>query len=170
MSSTALSTSTKPELEINFGTKEKKFINALKNLPDMRDNRGKRHSLVILIVTFVFATLVNRSKVSSIHRYMDNKIDWLREVTGVHDATVISRAHLPRMLAKIDWIALSVVINECYGEQTKALIQDEWVSADGKVLRGTLKSGESRRLFMRFHMRAGLMLHRLARLAISRVK
>ena len=24
----------------------------------------------------------------------------------------------------------------------KALIQDEWLSADGKVLRGTLKSGE----------------------------
>lgn len=46
------------------------------------------------------------------------------------------------MLVKIDWVALSVVINDCYGEQTKALIQDEWMSADGKVLRGTLKSGE----------------------------
>ena len=67
---------------------------------------------------------------------MNNKIHWLREITG-HDGS-----HLPRILAKIDWIALSVVINECYGEQIKALIQDEWMSADGKVLRGTLKSGE----------------------------
>jgi predicted transposase YbfD/YdcC len=142
MSSTELSTSTNHNLEINFGTKEVKFINALKNLTDTRDNRGKRHSLVILIVTFVFATLVNRSKVSSIHRYMSNKIHWLREVTGIHDATVISRSHLPRMLAKLDWVALSVIINDCYGEQIKALIQDEWLSADGKVLRGTLKSGE----------------------------
>ena len=142
MSSTELSTLTNPELEIIFGTKEKKFINALKNLTDTRDNRGKRHSLVILIVTVVFATLVNRSKVSSIHRYMNNKIHWLREITGIHDAKIISRSHLPRILAKIDWIALSVVINECYGEQIKALIQDEWMSADGKVLRGTLKSGE----------------------------
>ena len=142
MSSTELSTSTDPDLEITFGTQEQKFINALNNLTDMRDNRGKRHSLVILIVTVVFAMLVNRSKVSSIHRYMTNKIHWLREITGVHDAKVISRSHLPRMLAKIDWVALSVVINRCYGEQTKALIQDEWVSADGKVLRGTLKSGE----------------------------
>ena len=140
MSSTELSIS--PILEINFGTKEKKFINALKNLPDERDNRGKRHSLVILIVTFVFATLVNRSKVSSIHRYMENKIQWLREITGIHDATVISRAHLPRMLAKLDWIAISVVINDVYGEQIQILIQGEWMSADGKVLRGTLKSGE----------------------------
>lgn len=46
------------------------------------------------------------------------------------------------MLAKLDWVALSIVINDCYGEQMKALIQDEWMSADGKVLRGTLKSGE----------------------------
>ena len=33
-------------------------------------------------------------------------------------------------------------INDCYGEQITAFIQDEWLSADGKVLRGTLKSGE----------------------------
>lgn len=142
MVSTELSTLTSAEFETNFETKNKKFINALKSLTDTRDNRGKRHSLVVLIVTVVFATLVNRSKVSSIHRYMDNKIHWLREITGIHDATVISRAHLPRMLAKLDWVALSIVINDCYGEQMKALIQDEWMSADGKVLRGTLKSGE----------------------------
>ena len=88
MSLSELPALTNHESEINFGTKELKFINALNNLTDTRDKRGKRHSLVILIVTFVFATLVNRSKVSSIHRYMNNKIHWLREITGVHDATV----------------------------------------------------------------------------------
>ena len=134
--STELLTSTKQELDINFGAKEVKFINELKTLTDTRDNRGKRHSLVILIVTFVFATLVNRSSVSSIHRYMTNKIHWLREITGIQDATVISRAHLPRMLEAIDWLALSVVINNCYGEQIRALIVDEWLSADGKELIG----------------------------------
>ncbi len=78
VSSTELFTLTNQELKINVETKEIKFINALKNLRDTRDNRGKRHSLVILVVTFVFATLVNRSKVSSIHRYMSNRIGWLR--------------------------------------------------------------------------------------------
>lgn len=96
----------------------------------------------MLIVTVVFATLAGRSKVSGIYRYMLHKIQWLREITGIHNARVISRAHLPRMLAKIDWIALSVIINDCYGEQIMSLIQEEWISADGKVLRGTLKSGE----------------------------
>ena len=73
---------------------------------------------------------------------MTNKIDWLREATGFKDATPISRAHLPRMLASLDWLMLSVVITDCFGEQTAQMIQDEWISADGKVMRGTLKSGE----------------------------
>jgi predicted transposase YbfD/YdcC len=130
------------ELELELGAEAIKFIDALKALPDPRDNRGKRHSLVFLIVTFVYATLVGRSKVSGIHRYMTNKIDWLRETTGFKDATPISRAHLPRMLASLDWTMLSVVITDCFGEQTAQMIQDEWISADGKVMRGTLKSGE----------------------------
>jgi predicted transposase YbfD/YdcC len=126
----------------NCEKEDLRFIDALKSFPDERGNRGKRHSLVFLIVTVVFATLVNRSKVSSIHRYMTNKIDWLREITGGHDAKVVSRAHLPRMLAKLDWVELSVVINVCYGEKIAALIQNKWISADGKVMRGTIKSGE----------------------------
>ena len=73
-------------LEISLGVEEIKFINALKALPDLRDNRGKRHSQAFLIATVVFATLVGRSKVSGIHRYMTNKIEWLREVTGNKDA------------------------------------------------------------------------------------
>ena len=85
----------------------------------MRDNLGKRHSLVILIVTFVFATLVNHSKVSSIQRYMSNKIHGLRAIIGIKDATVISRAYLPRMLEKLDWLELSSVINDCYGKHLK---------------------------------------------------
>jgi hypothetical protein len=45
------------DLEINLETEVVKFINVLKTLPDTRDNRGKRHSLVFLIVTVVFSVL-----------------------------------------------------------------------------------------------------------------
>jgi hypothetical protein len=39
------------------------FVGLLKNdLPDPRDNRGKRHSLAFVIVGFVLATLVGRQK------------------------------------------------------------------------------------------------------------
>jgi predicted transposase YbfD/YdcC len=98
--------------------------------------------LVFLIVTVVFSILMGRSKVSSIHRYMTNKIDWLREVTGFEDATVISRSHLPRMLAKLDWQDLNEVINQCFSDKTVQIIENEWIAIDGKVMRGTLKSGD----------------------------
>ena len=75
------------DLEIELGVEEIKFIDALKTLPDPRDNRGKRHSLAFLIVTVVFAILVGRSNVSGIHRYMTNKIDWLRETTGFNPSS-----------------------------------------------------------------------------------
>lgn len=73
---------------------------------------------------------------------MTNKIEWLRETTGFKAAIPISRAHLPRMLASLDWPMLSVVMTDCFSERTAQMIQDERISADGKVTRGTLKSGE----------------------------
>jgi hypothetical protein len=67
-----ITTADNNELEIELGLKEIKFIDAPKSLPDLRDNRGKQHSLAFLIVTVVFAILVGRSNVSGIHRYMTN--------------------------------------------------------------------------------------------------
>ena len=69
------------------------FVEALSHLPDDRDNRGKRHALVFVIVGVVCAILSGRAKVSSIFRYIRNRIDWLREVTPHPEAGVISRAH-----------------------------------------------------------------------------
>ena len=84
----------------------------LKNLTDTRDNRGKRHSLVILIVTFVFATLVNRSKVSSIHRYMVNKIDWLREIRWFDEIklpTLLAFLSLPKQSQSLRRITMRLL-------------------------------------------------------------
>jgi len=66
----------------------------------------------------------------------------LREVTGHKDATPISRAHLPRMLANLDWTSLSLIIVECFDDEIKQIIESEWIGIDGKVMRGTIKSGE----------------------------
>jgi len=79
---------------------------------------------------------------SGIHRYMKNKLPWLRKVTGITEATVISRSHLPRMLAGLDWVELNVIINDCFGAKIQLAIENEWLAVDGKVLRGTLKLGE----------------------------
>ena len=119
-----------------------KFIDAIQAFPDSRDKRGKKHSQSFLIIVFIFATLAGRSNISSIHRYMVNKMDWLREVTGYTAAIPISRSHIPRMLANLDWVALDQIITECFDDEIKKIIKNEWIGIDGKVMRGSIKSGE----------------------------
>jgi len=92
------------------------FVSALKKeLPDTRDNRGKRHSLAFVIVAFVLATLCGRQQLSGVYRFILNRIDWLREVTQIYDAQPISRAHLPRLLDKLNWSELDKIIVRYFG-------------------------------------------------------
>jgi len=118
------------------------FVDALSHLSDDRDNRGKRHELAFVVAGVVLAILSGRSKVSSIFRYQRNRIEWLREVTQHPEAGVISRAHLPRLLARLDWTGLNTLIDQHFGVQVERRATDDWTAIDGKVLRGTLASGD----------------------------
>ena len=121
----------------------KSFLNTLHQLPDPRDNRGKRHSLVFIIIAVILAILVGRSMTSSLHRYIKNKITWLRKITGISNAQPISRAHLPRLLDQIAWTALDELMKTHFNIHLFPKdVEKEWTAIDGKVLRGTLKLGE----------------------------
>jgi len=118
------------------------FVEALSQLTDTRDNRGKRHALEFVVAGVVLAILSGRSTVSSIFRYLRNRIEWLREVTQHPKAGVVSRAHLPRLLARVDWVELNTLIDQHFGVQVELSATHAWVAIDGKVLRGTLASGD----------------------------
>jgi predicted transposase YbfD/YdcC len=118
------------------------FVEALSQLTDDRDNRGKRHALAFVVAGVVLAILSGRSTVSSIFRYLRNRIEWLREVTQHPEAGVVSRAHLPRLLARVDWEELNTLIDQHFGMQVELRATHDWVAIDGKVLRGTLASGD----------------------------
>lgn len=120
------------------------FVEALKmNLPDTRDNRGKRHGIVFVTVCFLLATLTGRHTLSSIHRFIVNRLDWLRTITDIADAKLISRAHLPRLLDSLDWVALDEIINRCFGVRIERNAHKKWIAVDGKALRGS-QSGDDR--------------------------
>lgn len=118
------------------------FIEALNELPDHRDNRGKRHNLAFIISSIIMAILVGRSKASGIHRYICNKVEWLRTVTGIADAKPISRAHLPRLINRLDWDELNGLIETHFGIRLERTENQEWTAIDGKVMKGTVKSGD----------------------------
>jgi hypothetical protein len=118
------------------------FVEALREFPDGRDNRGKRHALGFVVAAVVLAILNGRSKVSSRYRYIHNRLHWLREMTQQPKAQAISRAHLPRLLACLDWQALNTLIEQHFGLRVELSATQEWVAIDGKVLRGTLGGGD----------------------------
>lgn len=125
------------------------FVDLLKNnLPEHRDNRGKRHTLVLVIVGFVAATLIGRQKLSSVHRYICNRADWLYEITETQKVKPISRAHLPRFLNGLDWLALNELIERCFGVQIHYHQTKKWIAIDGKALRGTLDAGDKQNIVL----------------------
>src|SRR5882762_3239649 len=136
------------------------FVEALSHLTDARDNRGKRHALAFVVASVVCAILSGRSKVSSIFRSLRNRIEWLREVTQYPDARVVSRAHLPRLLARVDWTELNTLTDQHFGVQMELRAHHDWVAIDGKVLRGTLASGDKQSVvFAVSHASRTLLAH-----------
>lgn len=132
------------ENEIPFNNKKiMSFVELLNSeLPDTRDNRGKRHSLTLIIVGFVLATLVGRQKLSEIHRFISNRLAWLSELTKTKITKPISRAHLPRLLEGMNWVSINKLVERCFSVKIQPDEIKKWIAIDGKALRGTLDAGE----------------------------
>lgn len=113
------------------------FMERLKTISDPRDNRGKRHALPFVLAAVSIAIMSGRATVSGIHRYIQNKMDWLRNVTQQPEAQPISRAQLPRILAVVEWQELNTIVESQFGVRLDKNEQDEWTAIDGKTLRGT---------------------------------
>ena len=55
---------------------------------------------------------------------------------------MVSRAHVPRLLARVDWVELHTLLDQHCGVQVEVSATHDWVALEGKVLRGTLASGD----------------------------
>ena len=128
--------------QANDPEKAASFIKALHSLTDPRDNRGKRIDLAFTLGAVVLAIMSGRSKLSSIHRYIWNKADWLRRVTKKPKARLISRAHLPRLLAIVPLDELNDMVEAHFGVRLEVNDDDEWTAIDSKTLRGTTSADD----------------------------
>jgi predicted transposase YbfD/YdcC len=85
----------------------------------------------------VLAIRVGRARVSAIHRFLRNRLAWLRERTQAAGERRISRAQLPRLLARVDWTALTALVFTHLGVRLEAVAEGEWIAVEGKALRGS---------------------------------
>lgn len=122
-----------------------KFIDGTRQLKDCRDKRGLRHTLSFVLCGVTFAILSGRASVSSIQRYLVNRLKWLRQVTGESEAKGVWRAQLPRILSGIDRVALNELTMKHFGLQLVESDEGTWKAIDGKTLCGTPDESGSQR-------------------------
>lgn len=125
---------------------KKSFYATLQNTSslDLRDNRGKRHELSLILVGLTLALLSKRDgNLSSIHRHMKNHYAKLCHFSGILPRKVVSRSQLPLVLAQVDVIVLEGLIFDFCGIRLGA-DEKKWFSVDGKELRGSIQKGDKR--------------------------
>ncbi len=115
------------------------FTELQTKLTDSRDNRGKKHHLAFVILSFFIAILSSSGKlnVSLIHRKMLSNKEFLRTIFDSEPTTVISYSQLKRVLSKVDYQSFNSINQEYFKKQicTEELL---WQAIDGKELRGTI--------------------------------
>ena len=105
---------------------------------DLRDNRGKRHELAVVLVGVTLALLSHRDGcLSSIHRHVVHHYEELTKYLGVEAKQPISRAQLPRLLEQVAEPLFARLLLTQYGRELKEG-EKEWFALDGKELRGSI--------------------------------
>ena len=111
---------------------------------DLRDSRGKRHDLAVVLVGVVVALLSNRDgNLSSIHRHLNNHYERLVEVLGVEKKKPVSRSQLPIILGSVSVLVFDRLLFENYGVRLDEE-EKKWFALDGKELRGSIETGGKR--------------------------
>ena len=116
------------------------FFQLLDHSPalDGRDNRGKVHSIALVLSGLVLALCCRRDgKLSSLHRHMVNQFAPLCQLTQQLNKRPISRAQLPLLLAKVNGKLFAKLLFEWFGLSLEP-DQKRWFALDGKDLRFSL--------------------------------
>ena len=122
------------------------FFEKLQNAEglDLRDNRGKRHDLAVVLVGVTLAILSNRDgSLSSLHRHLKNHYEKLARVLGIEKKRSVSRSQLPLIIEKVACQVFDRMLFENYGIKLSAA-ERLWFAIDGKELRGSIEKGNNR--------------------------
>jgi len=125
---------------------EKTFCKELQDCKeiDLRDNRGKRHKMWLVLLSLTLGLLRKRDgNLSSLHRSIANTNNDLCNFLKIENEGVISRSQLPILLQKVNLLCFEKLLFKHYGIE---LSEEEksWFSGDGKELRGSIETGDKR--------------------------
>ena len=124
----------------------KSFFDQLQNVEglDLRDTRGLRHELRVVLLGVTMAILSNRDgNLSSIHRYIVNHNTRILRSINYSTHCPISRSQLPDVLENVCLKVFEGILFANFGiilsEQER-----QWFALDGKDLKGSIETGHTR--------------------------
>jgi hypothetical protein len=111
---------------------------------DLRDKRGKKHNMSLVLCGLVIALLRGKDgNLSAIYRSMKKKQAELCGFLSIDYDVVISRSHLPIFLKYVNVTILGQLVFQYYGVHLSFGFK-VWVAIDGKELRGSILVGHTR--------------------------
>ena len=111
---------------------------------DLRDKRGRKHDLAVVLTGVTAALLANRDGcLSSIHRHLAHHYEKLMPHLGLEIKKPISRAQLPRVLETVAIEVFDKLVFEHFGIRLSEA-QRAWFAIDGIELRGSIERGARR--------------------------
>ena len=122
------------------------FFQTLQQTPglDTRDNRGKKHSIALVITGVALALCCGRdANLSTLHRHLVSKFSILCKQTQQDVAKPISRAQLPLLLAKVNGVLFAKLLFDWFSIELDTDLK-RWFALDGKELRGSIQAGHTR--------------------------
>ena len=117
------------------------------NLKDFRDNRGKRHELAFVVLSFFLSIMRSYGELnySQLHRIMKLNHLFFEEIIGERNLRAVSYSQLKRILSGLDHENLNDINLKYFGKSIKEKNLN-WYAIDGKEIRGTIDKakGEKR--------------------------
>jgi predicted transposase YbfD/YdcC len=120
-----------------------KLVEYLRQVPDPRHARGKRHSLEAILLLVVVAILAGRTHRQGIHEWGRAADETVRRALGFRTGKTPAASTLHEVLGAVDWDAFAAQLREWALALLAQLDPDRAValSCDGKTVKGSLREG-----------------------------
>jgi hypothetical protein len=114
------------------------LIEALKQIPDYRKNKGKRHDLWLVMFVVLLGSLCGYRGYRPLADFSQQHWQTLCELVELPSTTRIpSYSTYRRILHRVDFEPLVNLFNQ-WSQKMIQLVEQTWVAADGKSLKSTL--------------------------------
>ena len=118
---------------------EKTLIDYLKEIPDVRDPKGCRHPLWLVLLIIIMGIISGYWGYRQLGRFTERHRLTLIKLLNIPQARVPSYSTIRRVMVQPDYQKLQIAFNQ-WSQQYSKVSSHGWVSIDGKSLKNTVNN------------------------------